>query len=60
MNTFNQLKIVAGSLLIAALLVSVAQAGETHTVTARSTSYDPMVLEIEPGDEVKWVNMGGH
>lgn len=37
-----------------------ALAGESHTITARSTSYDPVVLKIEPGDTVNWVNMGGH
>jgi pseudoazurin len=37
-----------------------ALAGETHTITARSTSYDPVVLNIEPGDTVSWTNMGGH
>ncbi|MCS3903432.1 pseudoazurin [Methylohalomonas lacus] len=33
---------------------------ERHTITARSTAYDPMVLKIKPGDSVSWVNMGGH
>jgi len=35
-------------------------APETHTVTARSTAYDPMVLKIKPGDRVRWINMSGH
>lgn len=35
-------------------------AGETHTVTARATSFDPDVLFIEPGDEVSFTNMAGH
>lgn len=34
--------------------------GESHTVTARSTSYDPVVLKINPGDTVRWINMSGH
>jgi len=34
--------------------------GESYTVTARSTSYDPMVLQINPGDSVNWTNMSGH
>lgn len=37
-----------------------AAGGETHTVTARSTSYDPVVLKINPGDTVSWTNMSGH
>ncbi len=34
--------------------------GESYTVTARATSYDPMVLQINPGDNVNWTNMSGH
>lgn len=37
-----------------------ASGGESHTVTARSTSFDPMVLKINPGDTVSWTNMSGH
>lgn len=62
MNSFNfsnHLKVVSGFFLAALLFAPAAQA-ETHTVTAQSTSYDPMVLKIEPGDRVKWVNMSGH
>jgi len=33
---------------------------ESYTVTARSTSYDPVVLQINPGDNVNWTNMSGH
>jgi len=57
---FRDLKMLLSAFTGAALLVSAAYAGESHTVTASSTSYDPMVLQIEPGDEVKWVNMSGH
>ncbi|MEX2515496.1 MAG: plastocyanin/azurin family copper-binding protein [Gammaproteobacteria bacterium] len=46
-----------GMLLTAAAHVAAA---ETHTITARSTAYDPVVLQIEPGDDVRWVSMGGH
>lgn len=60
MRLFKYLRTALAGMVGAALLVSSAQAGETHTVTARSTAYDPMVLEIEPGDTVKWVNMAGH
>ena len=37
-----------------------ASGGESHTVTARSTAYDPVVLKINPGDTVRWTNMSGH
>jgi pseudoazurin len=33
---------------------------ETHTVNALATAFDPMVIFIEPGDSVSWVNMAGH
>ncbi len=46
-------------LLLSAIPMSVVS-GDNHTVTARSTSYDPMVLFIEPGDTVVWRNMSGH
>lgn len=59
MNLINHMKIVFGCLLVLSLTVPAAWA-ETHTITARSTSYDPMVLKIAPGDQVNWVNMSGH
>jgi len=59
MNIFKHLKIASGSLLALFLAVSTVQAAD-HTITARSTAYDPMVLKIEPGDTVNWVNMSGH
>lgn len=37
-----------------------AAGGQSHTVTARSTAYDPVVLKINPGDTVSWTNMSGH
>jgi pseudoazurin len=45
---------------VLAVPLQFALAGETHTITARSTAYDPVVLKIEPGDTVTWTNMGGH
>lgn len=33
---------------------------ETHTVNALATAFDPMVIFIEPGDTVRWINMAGH
>ena len=59
MFNFNKLKLFVSSLIVAAMFVPAVQAAD-HTITARSTSYDPMVLKIEPGDTVKWVNMSGH
>lgn len=58
MRTRESLMMMA---LVMFLTVGVnAVAAETHTITARSTAYDPVVLKIEPGDTVKWVNMTGH
>lgn len=34
--------------------------GNSHTVTARSTAFDPVVVKIKPGDSVNWTNMSGH
>lgn len=33
---------------------------ETHTVNARATAFDPVAIRINPGDSVRWTNMGGH
>ncbi len=33
---------------------------ESHTVIARSTAFDPVAVKINPGDSVRWTNMGGH
>ncbi len=35
-------------------------AAEDHTVNAQATAYDPVALEIAPGDRVSWKNMSGH
>ncbi len=56
----NCLKFIPAGILTALLAAPVALAAETHTVTAQATAYDPMVLQIEPGDTVEWVNMSGH
>ena len=60
MYIIKKLKFVVGGLMVAAMLAPAVQAAESHTITARSTAYDPMVLKIEPGDTVNWVNMSGH
>ncbi len=33
---------------------------ESHTVQARATAFDPVAIRINPGDKVRWTNMGGH
>lgn len=58
MRTSKLLMTFAFGVLLTAAAHAVA--AETHTVTARSTAYDPVVLKIEPGDTVNWVNMTGH
>lgn len=35
-------------------------AAKNHTVEARVTHFDPLVLKIAPGDTVSWTNMAGH
>lgn len=48
--------------LLAALLAfsGIAQAQETHQVRASGMKFDPMVIQVEPGDRVKWTNMSTH
>ena len=49
------------SLMIAAFGVSsMALAEETHTVKATGMAFDPMVIQIAPGDTVKWQSMSTH
>ena len=33
---------------------------QTHTIKAQVTAYNPLVLFIQPGDQVAWSNMNGH
>lgn len=53
-------KIYAGFLSVLLLGLSNVAMAEDHTITARSTAYDPVALEIAPGDTVSWKNMSGH
>lgn len=48
--------------LLAALFAfsGIALAEETHTVKATGMAFDPMVIQIEPGDTVKWQSMSTH
>lgn len=41
-------------------LSHMALAEETHTVKARGMAFEPMVIQIEPGDTVVWRNMSTH
>lgn len=52
-------KIYLASVALLAM-VSTNAVAEDHTVTARATAYDPVVVFIEPGDTVVWTNMAGH
>ncbi len=33
---------------------------QTHTIKAQVTAYNPLVIFIQPGDQVAWSNMNGH
>jgi pseudoazurin len=44
----------------AAALMSTSAMAAEHTVTANVTNFDPLVIVVEPGDSVSWVNMSGH
>lgn len=53
-------KLYAGILSLAMIGFSSAAMAESHTVNARATAFDPVALQIQPGDEVAFTNMGGH
>lgn len=53
-------KIYAGLLSLVMLGFGNAALAEDHTVTARSTAFDPIAIKIAPGDTVSWTNMSGH
>jgi len=53
-------KIYAGFLSLLMLGIGNAALAEDHTVTARSTAFDPVAIKIAPGDTVSWTNMSGH
>ena len=44
----------------AASLFSATVMAENHVVSASLTSFDPMVIKIQPGDTVSWDTMSGH
>lgn len=39
---------------------TVEATGKTHTVTAQGLIYNPLVVQIAPGDSVAWTNMSTH
>ena len=53
-------KLYAGLLAVLMLGLSNAALAEDHSVTARSTHFDPVAIKIAPGDSVTWSNMSGH
>lgn len=44
----------------AATLFSASVMAENHVVTATVTTFDPMVIQVQPGDTVSFTNMNGH
>ncbi len=57
------MRVVKSHLVGLAALISIFSStvfAEEHVVKAQVTKWVPMVLFIQPGDTVKWVNMAGH
>lgn len=48
------------AILGASTLFSAAAMAETHQVSASLTSFDPLVVKVQPGDSVRWDKMNGH
>lgn len=46
--------------LVSALGAAAPAGAAEHTVSAKVTAWDPMVIFIQPGDTVRFVNMAGH
>lgn len=53
-------KTLTGALLGASVLLSSVAMAENHVVNAEVTAFNPMVIQIAPGDTVSWENMNGH
>ena len=53
-------KSLIAATLGAASLFSAAAMAENHVVTASLTSFDPLVVKVQPGDTVSWDKMNGH
>jgi pseudoazurin len=55
MNTSSLIGLVA-----AGLLMWNAAFAEDHVVSTKLMSFEPLVVQIKPGDQVVWRNMTGH
>ncbi|MDX1751435.1 MAG: plastocyanin/azurin family copper-binding protein [Methylophaga sp.] len=55
-----KMKLAIKSIPAVLLLLSQSAFAETHVVTAVGMKYEPMVVQIEPGDTVRWENMPTH
>ncbi len=53
-------KTITAALIGASTLFSAAAMAETHQVQASLTSFDPLVVKAQPGDQVTWTKMSGH
>lgn len=51
---------LTGFLIMALGLANIAIAQESHRVEARGMKFDPMVIQIAPGDTIQWSNMSTH
>ncbi|BDZ73961.1 MULTISPECIES: cupredoxin domain-containing protein [Methylophaga] len=45
---------------LATLLISGAAFAKQTTVKAEGTKFDPLIVNVEPGDTVNWTNMDIH
>ncbi len=54
------MKTIMTGTLVAGLMNISSVMAEDHTVTATALAYEPMVLQIAPGDTVYWTNMSTH
>lgn len=53
-------KTITAALIGASTLFSAAAMAEIHQVQASLTSFDPLVVKAQPGDQVTWTKMSGH
>jgi pseudoazurin len=53
-------KTITAALIGASTLFSAAAMAEVHQVEASLTSFDPLVIKVQPGDQVAWSKMSGH
>ncbi len=53
-------KTLTTAFLGASTLFAASAMAETHQVNASLTSFDPLVVKVQPGDQVTWGTMSGH